>query len=73
MIVYQVRAIDARGNRRIVHAYETAEAAQTAIDTMKNRTNARYECVQVENQPDAYWGINLPPAPQSQKLTSRKS
>jgi hypothetical protein len=59
-IVYQVRALDARGNPRIVHAYATEDEAKEAIVTMKKRVNARYVIVQTENQPNQYWGINFP-------------
>ena len=64
VIVYQVRSIDAHGNMRIVHAYETDEAAQNAIETMRKRAPGRYAVYPVVNQPDQYWGINFPaPAP----------
>lgn len=58
IIVYQVRAIDVRGNVRIVHAYETEEAAKAAIRTMKAKTSTRYTFVAVPNQPNEHWGIN---------------
>lgn len=60
VIVYQVRVIDARGNVRVVHAYETEAAAKIAIQVMRGRSGARYEYVSVPNQPKAYWGINFP-------------
>ena len=60
VIVYQVRVIDARGNIRIIHAYETEEAAKAAIATMRSRSQGRYEFVAVPNQPNSYWGINFP-------------
>jgi hypothetical protein len=60
-IVYQVRALDARGNPRIVHAYVTEQAAKDAIATMKSRSHARYIIVPIENQPNEHWGINFPP------------
>jgi hypothetical protein len=59
-IVYQVRALDARGNPRIVHAYETDAQAREAIAVMKQRSGARYIVVPVQNKPDEYWGINFP-------------
>jgi hypothetical protein len=58
--VYQVRAIDVYGNVRIVHSYETNDAAKAAIKTMKKRTGQRYVYVPVVNKPDQYWGINFP-------------
>ncbi len=57
--VYQVRAIDVRGNVRIVHAYETEEAAKAAIRTMKLKSQTRYVYVPVPNQPNEFWGINF--------------
>jgi type IV secretory pathway VirD2 relaxase len=58
--VYQVRAIDSSGNKRIVHAYETEEAAKNAIMTMRKRSGCRYDYVAVPNQPATHWGINFP-------------
>jgi hypothetical protein len=60
VIVYQVRSIDAHGNERIVHAYETEDQAKKAIEMMKNKTRQRYVFVPVPNQPNEYWGINFP-------------
>lgn len=60
VIVYQVRAIDAWGNKRIIHAYESEEAAKTAIQIMRRRAPARYDIKAVPNQPNQYWGINFP-------------
>ena len=57
-LVYQVRSVDAFENVRIIHAYETAEDAQTAISMMKSKTRLRYISVPVENQPDQFWGID---------------
>jgi hypothetical protein len=59
VIVYQVRVIDAHGNMRIVHAYETDAAAQSAIETMRKRAPGRYAVFPVNNQSDQYWGINF--------------
>ena len=70
-IVYQVRAIDAWGNKRIVHAYETEDAAKAAIQTMRRRAPARYDIKAVPNQPDQYWGINFPP-PIPEKPAARR-
>ena len=46
-IVYQVRAIDIRGNKRIIHTYETEDDAKSAIATMKRRSPARYDYVAI--------------------------
>jgi hypothetical protein len=59
VIVYQVRSLDIRGNPRIVHAYETEDAARKAIEIMRTRSNSRYIIVPVENRPDEHWGINF--------------
>lgn len=58
--VYQVRSIDTRGNKRVVHSYETEEAAKNAIMTMKKRSGCFYDFVAVPNQPATHWGINFP-------------
>jgi hypothetical protein len=58
MTVYQVQAIDVRGNIRIVHAYETKQLATEAVTTMKAFSRIRYAIVPVENDPTQYWGIN---------------
>lgn len=58
IIVYQVRTTDGKGNVRIIHAYETEEAAKKAIQVMKSRSPARYSIVSVPNQPNEHWGIN---------------
>jgi len=63
VVVYQVRAIDAMGNARIVHAYVTEEAASDAIKSMKGQTNRRYITVAVPNQPAQFWGINFTERP----------
>lgn len=55
--VHQVRAIDIHGHKRIVHAYDSAAAAQAAIEVMKKRTHGRYEVVEVNNNIHAHWGI----------------
>lgn len=67
VIVYQVRTVDSEGNQNVVHAYETEEIAKAAIETMRRRKPSRYVVVPVENQPDAYWGINFRPAPEAPK------
>jgi len=60
VMVYQVRCADVHGNIRIVHAYESPEAAQKAIEVMRSTTGRRYTFVQVENKPEEYWGVNFP-------------
>jgi hypothetical protein len=72
VIVYQVRVIDANNNVRIVHAYETEDAAKAAIATMRRRAPARYTYSPVTNQPDAYWGINFPPPMPEKPLKAGK-
>lgn len=58
--VYQVRAIDVYGNKRIVHSYETEDGARNAIEIMKKKTKMRYDIVTITNQPHMHWGINPP-------------
>jgi hypothetical protein len=58
VIVYQVRSVDAHGNTRTIHAYETEQKAKDAIATMKSSTGRRYIYVPVPNDPNQYWGIN---------------
>lgn len=59
-IVYQVRVKDGRGNVRIVHAYESEDAAKQAIETMKRHSGARYSYVAVPNDPSQYWAHTFP-------------
>jgi hypothetical protein len=56
--VYQVRAIDVRGVVRIVHAYETQELAEAAVDMMKEFNRIRYTIVPVPNDPTQFWGVD---------------
>lgn len=72
VIVYQVRVIDAMNNMRIVHAYETNEAAEKAIEVMRKRAPGRYAIFPVVNQPDQYWGINFPPPAPAMPAAKRK-
>jgi hypothetical protein len=65
-IVYQVRAVEG-ANERVVHAYETPQAAQEAIKMMQSKTGKWYKVVPVENDPSQFWGINFPPAPKSKQ------
>jgi hypothetical protein len=61
VIVYQVRAVDGFGNSRIVHAYESEQAAKDAIAMMRSRRSGlRYIYVPVPNNPNEFWGINFP-------------
>lgn len=75
VIVWQVRATNAHGKQRVVHAYTTEADAQVAIKMMKKgplalRHGLRYTAVPVQNIPNAHWGINFPdPAnPKNKKL-----
>lgn len=65
VIVYQVRAVDAHGNERIVHAYESEDQAKAAITFMKSKTRSRYTYVAVPNRPEEHWGINFPTTAQA--------
>jgi hypothetical protein len=59
MKVFQVQAIDVRGRIRIVHAYKTADEAQSAIKTMKSRSKGiRYVIVEVTNDSGQHWGLD---------------
>lgn len=62
--VYQVRALEG-GSERVVHAFETPQAAQEAIRVMKAKTGKLYKVVPVANDPNQFWGINFPPQPRS--------
>ena len=57
-LVYQVRSVTPSGAQTVIHAYETEDDAKQAIAVMKARTRKRYTYVQVENDPNQFWGIN---------------
>jgi len=59
-IVYQVRAVDAFGNQRVVHAYLTEQQAKDAAVMMKKGTHKRYIYVPVPNNPKEHWGLDIP-------------
>jgi len=64
--VYQVRSVDAYGHQRIVHAYETSEQAQNAIDMMvksNKRIHRHYIISPVTNHPACHWAVHFPPKP----------
>lgn len=71
VIVYQVRSVDALGKQNVVHAYETEQDAQNAINMMK-RPGKRYIYVAVPNNPNEHWGINFPVAPAPAPKVSRR-
>jgi hypothetical protein len=56
-LVYQVRTANKFGLVRIIHAYPSREQAASNIKLMRSKTGLQYSVVEVENQPDAYWGI----------------
>lgn len=60
VLVFQVRQVNAHGDQRIIHAYETEEQAKDAIAMMKLATKQRYIYIKVPNDPAQYWGINTP-------------